>query len=135
MFFFCSISNWYKLNVDGAMLGQSTTLFLNHDSGCILLEQYGTQFSLNFNYQYLFQFLKAKHRQFIYSSSNEYSYVSQFGKLLFVSSWCHNWYCFPVCTIAGEQTKLYVNIITCCRFTYCLIIEIRYQLLHLFVSL
>lgn len=134
MFFFCSISNWYKLNVDGAMLGQSTTLFLNHDSGCILLE-HGTRFSLNFNYQYLFQFFKAKRRQLMYSSSNEYSYFSQFGKLLFVSSWCHNWYCFPVCTIAGEQTKLYVNNITCCRFTYCLIIEIRYHLLHLFVSL
>lgn len=135
MFFFCSISNWYKLNVDGAMLGQSTTLFLNHDSGCILLEQYGTQFSLNFNYHYLFQFFKAKCRQLMYSISNEYSYVSQFSKLLFVSSWCHNWYRFPVCTIAGEQTKLYVNNITCCCFTYCLIIEIQYHLLHSFVSL
>lgn len=71
MFFFCSISNWYKLNFFGAMLGQSTTLFLNHDSGCILLEQYGTQFSLNFNYHYLFQFFKAKCRQLMYSISNQ----------------------------------------------------------------
>lgn len=58
------------------MLGQSTTLFLNHDSGCILLEQYGTQFSLNFNYHYLFQFFKAKCRQLMYSISNEITAMS-----------------------------------------------------------